>query len=203
MLEVHQDKFLPRVTSVLTDRGYSITINNTVSRGPGTYHVYGSRYDTMDMISGDFSLPTLPINPSITTHSPLTVYELYDYVREAGVTMPLTIAIVEKLPQDNPTGVVSLTRNFFANDISLSTKTEQDLTVIAAQILGATDIKPHDNLLELGKGFSTLIRIAVQIYQQYHIELPLEFMYSGPYTIHEIASVIDRQLAQKLQAHSK
>jgi acyl carrier protein len=63
--------------------------------------------------------------------------------------------------------------------------------MIWTDVLGIREIGINDDFLELGGQSLLAIQLLSRVHRDFYIELPLDFVFSGTFTIAEIAKAID------------
>ncbi|MEU8271625.1 phosphopantetheine-binding protein [Sphaerisporangium sp. NPDC049002] len=72
------------------------------------------------------------------------------------------------------------------------TATETAVAAMWAELLGVTPGSVDDDFFELGGQSLTMVRFLARVQETYGIELPVDLLFTGDFTIAEAARAIDR-----------
>ena len=71
------------------------------------------------------------------------------------------------------------------------TALERDLTALWAELLNITSVGIHDNFFELGGHSLLAVQLLSRVRQIYAADLSLEVVYSGEFTVAELAKAVE------------
>ncbi|GAA3804755.1 hypothetical protein GCM10022226_25800 [Sphaerisporangium flaviroseum] len=72
------------------------------------------------------------------------------------------------------------------------TVTEATVTAMWTELLGITPRSVDDDFFDLGGQSLTMVRFLARVQETYGIELPIDLLFTGEFTISEAAGAIDR-----------
>ncbi|WP_424533871.1 phosphopantetheine-binding protein [Sphaerisporangium viridialbum] len=72
------------------------------------------------------------------------------------------------------------------------TATETAVAAMWAELLGITPGSADDDFFELGGQSLTMVRFLARVQETYGIELPVDLLFTGDFTVAEAARAIDR-----------
>lgn len=72
------------------------------------------------------------------------------------------------------------------------TATETAVAAMWAELLGVTPGSAGDDFFELGGQSLTMVRFLARVQETYGIELPVDLLFTGDFTVAEAARAIDR-----------
>jgi FkbH-like protein len=99
----------------------------------------------------------------------------------AGVDQILEQIAARKRPETAPTAPSAAPR----------TELERQLAAIWAELLGLPSVGIHDNFFDLGGHSLLAVQLLSRVRQTFNVDLSLEVVYGGPFTVAELARAID------------
>ena len=99
----------------------------------------------------------------------------------AGVDQILEQIAARKRPETAPAAPSAAPR----------TELERQLAAIWAELLGLPSVGIHDNFFDLGGHSLLAVQLLSRVRQTFNVDLSLEVVYGGPFTVAELAKAID------------
>jgi acyl carrier protein len=75
--------------------------------------------------------------------------------------------------------------------VAPGTELERELAAMWAELFGLPSVGVHDNFFDLGGHSLLAVRLLARVHERYHAELSLEVVYSGDFTVAELARAIE------------
>ncbi|KAB8145602.1 FkbM family methyltransferase [Chloroflexia bacterium SDU3-3] len=171
LVEVHDGGSYEPILTLLANHGFDTSASTTDDRGEGTYQIYAFQPGRAKQIAPAQSQTLAPVQ--------LLTAEALMPLLGTGEAHHLVIA-------DPVSGLATAADH----DLSLREGRLRKLEAIFRELLGPEHI--HEDFLQHGRSANQLFFLALRVYQELQILLPLPYLMEGPYTIRAIEQVIQR-----------
>jgi FkbH-like protein len=126
--------------------------------------------------------PAAPLRPLSIAHVARKPADFQRIATElAGVGQILEQIAARKRPETAPAALSAAPR----------TEIERQLAAIWAELLGLPSVGIHDSFFDLGGHSLLAVQLLSRVRQTFNVDLSLEVVYGGPFTVAELAKAID------------
>jgi natural product biosynthesis luciferase-like monooxygenase protein/FkbM family methyltransferase len=199
-MEVHSRSIVDRVSSMLEAHGFEFVVDDSfvvTSNGNGN----GS--DVYVAMLYAFSEPRSSDVKPVTTHPPLVVAEVQNFLRRSLPVhfVPSVFMVLDALPL-TPNGKIdrkalplpsAQQAQQRANFVAPRTSTEFELAALWSEILGSERVGVHDNFFDSGGHSLTATQLVTRIRKNFAVELSLRDFLKYP-TIAGLAELIEESI---------